>query len=116
MSDTEVDQHLTEARRHLAAAMESKNCGTCKDILGQEITHLLLLQEVLAKTNRLVTIQDEVTESFENGARQADNAIREAIGGPNASAATTGGGPIDFIFGFIRDRPRMTDFVGGGRH
>ena len=114
MSDTEMDAHLEEARRHLAAAMASKNCGTCKNILEQEITHLLLLQEVLTKTNRLVATQDEVTESFEHGNREVDTALRE-VGSPITARPTAGGGPVDFIFGIIRDRPRMTDFVGGSR-
>ncbi len=113
-SDPEMDAHLEEARRHLAAAMASKNCGTCKNVLEQEIAHLILLQEVFTKTNLLVATQDEVTESFEHGNREVDTALREA-GAPVQSRPTTGGGPVDFIFGIIRDRPRMTDFVGGQR-
>lgn len=126
----ESHAHIREAIRHLHLAVESGECGVCKDLYREEIETLEGIERLAADAARIAVAQAAKHEQLSDGHDRAEEIVpatrsyveeriqegpegihREVVRGVETEPRPVDNGPLGVGRSWLKDRPRLVEIL-----
>lgn len=127
--DGTAHEHIEMAIHQLHLAVDSEDCGVCRDLFLEEIEHLEMTEDLRERATAIAAVQAEKRAQLEEPGDEPpltreyveerihtgpEGTHREVVRGVESEPRRLGSGPIEFARSWARDRPRLTEILSLG--